>query len=89
MSVKALQCAEEGRGGSKLKKLLCKYVPFMPASLPTLLFCRLSELTSILEGDLLIERDLWEAMLQERMCLAWMANDVKIIGIFTFNKALL
>ena len=77
--LKALQCVE---GESNLKKLLRKYLPFMPASLPTLLFCRLAEVTATLEGDLLLERDLWEAMLQERVCLAWMANDVKIIGTY-------
>ena len=64
-----------------MKRFLCRYLPFLPASLPTLLFCRLAELTVLLEDDTLLSRDAWEAAVQERILLGWMANDVKIIGI--------
>ena len=77
MLPKVLQC-QEGEPG--LKRFLCRYLPFLPASLPTLLFCRLAELTVMLEDDTLLGRDAWEAAVQERILLGWMANDVKIIG---------
>ena len=77
MFPKVLQC-QEGEPASK--RFLCRYLPFLPASLPTLLFCRLAELTVMLEDDTLLSRDAWEAAVQERILLGWMANDVKIIG---------
>ena len=77
MLPKVLQCQE---GEPSLKRFLCRYLPFLPASLPTLLFCRLAELTVMLEDDTLLSRDAWEAAVQERILLSWMANDVKIIG---------
>ena len=36
------------------KSLLFKVLPFVPASLPTLLFCRITELTISIEGNDLI-----------------------------------
>ena len=63
-----------------MKKWLCKYLPFLPASLPTLLFCRLAELNVMLTGDKMLGPDAWEAFVQERIALTWMANDIKIIG---------
>ena len=75
-SAKALQCKE----GKPLKRWLCKYLPFMPASLPTLLFCRLADLNVMLAGNKLLGPEAWEAFVQERIALSWMANDVKIIG---------
>ena len=77
MLPKVLQC-QEGEPASK--RFLCRYLPFLPASLPTLLFCRLAELTVVLEDDTLLGQDAWEAAVQERILLSWMANDVKIIG---------
>ena len=77
MYSKVLQCQE---GEPALKRFLCRYLPFLPASLPTLLFCRLAELTIMLEDDTLLSREVWEAAVQERIVLSWMANDVKIIG---------
>ena len=55
-----------------MKRFLCRYLPFLPASLPTLLFCRLAELTVMLEDDTLLSRDAWEAAVQEtiRSCAA-------------------
>ena len=52
----------------------------MPTSLPTLLFCRLAELNVMLTGNQMLGPEAWEAFVQERIALAWMANDVKIIG---------
>ena len=74
---KVLQCRDDSR---QLKKWLCKYLPFLPASLPTLLFCRLAELNVMLTGNKMLGPEAWEAFVQERIALAWMANDVKIIG---------
>ena len=77
MCLQVLQCEERELS---LKRFLCRYLPFLPASLPTLLFCRLAELTIMLEDDTLLSREAWEAAVQERIVLSWMANDVKIIG---------
>ena len=74
---KVLQCKADSR---LWKKWLCKYLPFLPASLPTLLFCRLAELNVMLTGSQMLGPEAWEAFVQERIALAWMANDVKIIG---------
>ena len=73
---KVLQCRED----RPFKRWLCKFLPFFPASLPTLLFCRLAELNVMLTGDRMLGPEAWEAFVQERITLAWMANDVKIIG---------
>ena len=40
--MKVLQCQEND---TKLKRFLHKYLPYLPASLPVLLFSRLAELT--------------------------------------------
>ena len=40
--MKVLQCQENE---TKLKRFLHKYLPYLPASLPVLLFSRLAELT--------------------------------------------
>ena len=63
-----------------MKKWLCKYLPFLPASLPTLLFCRLAELNVLLTGNKMLGPEAWEVFIQERIALTWMANDVRIIG---------
>ena len=63
-----------------MKKWLCRHLPFLPASLPTLLFCRLAELNVKLAGNKMLGPEAWEAFVQERIVLAWIANDVKIIG---------
>ena len=75
-ATQVLQCKED----RPLKKWLCKYLPFLPASLPTLLFCRLAELNVMLSGNKMLGPEAWEAFVQERITLTWMANDVKIIG---------
>ena len=73
-----LQCKEEK---SVATKILCRFVPFLPASLPTLLFCRLAEVRVALEGDQMLAPEAWDDLVQENLALTWMANDVKIIGI--------
>ena len=72
-----LQCKEEK---SVAKKILRRYLPFVPACLPTLLFCRLAEIRVALEGGRMLPPEAWHALVQENLHLAWMANDVKIIG---------
>ena len=62
------------------KKILRRYLPFVPASLPTLLFCRLAEVRLALEGAHMLAPEAWDALVQENLDLTWMANDVKIIG---------
>ena len=57
-----------------------KYLPFVPTSLPILLFCRRVEVSIALEGDQMLPPEVWHALDQENLTLAWMANDVKIIG---------
>ena len=64
-----------------MKKFLYKFLPYLPASLPVLLFCRLAELTAMLESETLLTRADWEAAVHEKILLSWVANDVKIIGI--------
>ena len=78
-----LQCEE---GGNKLRKFLFKYLPYLPASLPVLLFCRLAELTVVLERETLLSRADWEAAVHEKILLEWVANDVKIIGIICYKE---
>ena len=73
-----LQCKE---GKSVAKQILCRFVPFLPASLPTLLFCRLAEVRVALEGGQMLAPEAWDALVQENLALTWMANDVKIIGM--------
>ena len=72
-----LQCKEEK---SVAKKILRRYLPFVPACLPTLLFCRLAEIRVALEGGRMLPPEAWHALVQENLHFAWMANDVKIIG---------
>ena len=72
-----LQCKEEE---SIVKKNLRRYLPFVPASLPTLLFCRLVEVRVALGGGQMLAPEAWDALVQENLDLTWMANDVKIIG---------
>ena len=64
-----------------MKKFLYKYLPYLPVSLPVLLFCRLAELTVMLESKTLLTQADWEAAVHEKILLSWVANDVKIIGI--------
>ena len=63
---------------------LFRFLPYLPASLPTLLFCRLAELTIFLEGNQshLIEYEQWEELVQDRLELMEVSNDIKIIGLF-------
>ena len=65
-----------------MKKFLYKYLPYLPVSLPVLLFCRLAELTAMLESETLLSRADWEAAVHEKILLSWVANDVKIIGMY-------
>ena len=65
-----------------MKKFLCNFLPYFPACLPVLLFCRLAELTSMLESKRLLSRADWEAAVEEKILLSWVANDVKIIGVY-------
>lgn len=62
------------------KAFLFKVLPFVPASLPTLLFCRITELTICVEGSDLIEYEVWEEMVMKRSELMDMSNDIKLIG---------
>ena len=75
---KVMQCRKDE---SKLKQFLHQFLPYLPASLPVLLFCRLADLTAKLEGGTLLSRADWEDTVHEKIVLSWMANDVKIIGI--------
>ena len=52
----------------------------VPTSLPTLLFCRITELTIFLEGSNPVTYELWEEMVQERSQLMDVSNDIKMIG---------
>ena len=63
--------------------MFSRYLPYLPASLPVLLFCRLAQLTAMLENDILLTRADFEAAVHEKIVLSWMANDVKIIGKIT------
>ena len=66
------------------KSSLFRILPYLPTSLPTLLFCRLAELTIFLEGNQshLIEYQQWEELAEERLELMEVSNDIKIIGLF-------
>ena len=73
---------------SKIKQLLFRILPYLPTSLPTLLFCRITELTILLEGNNPVTYALWEEMIQERSQLMDVSNDIKMIGkrvIVSFN----
>ena len=48
--------------------------------MPTLLFCRITELTITLEGENLLTHAVWEQMVQERAQLMDASNDIKMIG---------
>ena len=63
-----------------LGKSLQRYVPFLPASLPSLLFCRRTKLILDMGGAGVLSQEEWETMLQDEITLRWMANDIKIIG---------
>ena len=71
--------------GSLTKRILFTILPFVPTSLPTLLFCRLTELTISLEGNQHLNYQLWEEMVAERNELMDVSNDIKIIGKINFN----
>ena len=45
-----------------------------------MLFCRISELTVLLEGNDPLRQDVWEEMVLERSLLMDISNDIKIIG---------
>jgi len=77
---KVLQCGEHE---SSIKKVLCRWLPIVPASLPCLLFCRLAELTLALKSGTVLGQDNWELMIHEKITLGWMANDIKIIETVT------
>ena len=65
---------------SKAKMLLFSILPYVPSSLPTLLFCRITELTINLEGDNVMTYTDWEEMVQERSQLMDVSSDIKMIG---------
>ena len=67
-------------GDIGLGKTLQRYVPFLPASLPSLLFCRRTKLVLDMDVGGVLSQEQWEAMLQDEITLRWMANDIKIIG---------
>ena len=60
--------------------LLFSLLPYVPSSLPTLLFCRITELTINLEGDNVMTYTDWEEMVQERSQLVDVSSDIKMIG---------
>ena len=72
-----LQIQEEG--AETKNKILC-FLPFLPTTLATLVFCRLAELTIHLEGSDPIQFDQWELLVQERAELLAVSNDIKVIG---------
>ena len=65
-----------------VKRVLLWVLPCIPTTLPTMLFCRISELTIFLEGNDPIEHSTWEKMVLERATLMDISNDIKIIGKF-------
>ena len=77
--------------GSLTKRVLFAILPYVPTSLPTLVFCRLTELTISLEGNQPLNYQLWEEMVEERNELMDVSNDIKIIGkktLFNQNRLL-
>ena len=75
-----LQIFEYKKGNSMVKRVLLWVLPSIPTTLPTMLFCRISELTILLEDNNPLEHDVWEKMVAERVTLMDIANDIKIIG---------
>ena len=67
------------------KRVLLWVLPCIPTTLPTMLFCRISELTILLEENNPIEQGAWEKMVAERVTLMDISNDIKIIGKFFFE----
>ena len=63
-----------------VKRVLLWVLPCIPTTLPTMLFCRISELTILLEENNPIEHHVWEKMVAERVTLMNISNDIKIIG---------
>ena len=74
------QILQAKEGSSKAQKLLFQILPYVPTTLPTLLFCRITELTILLEGSNPVAYELWEEMVQERSQLMDVSNDIKMIG---------
>ena len=75
-----------GKASSKTKRFFLWILPCIPTTLPTMLFCRISELTVLLEGNYPLRQDVWEEMVLERSLLMDISNDIKIIGkIFIKN----
>ena len=72
-----LQIQEEG---AETKNKFLRFLPFVPTTLATLVFCRLAELTIHLEGSDPIQFDQWELLVQERAELLAVSNDIKVIG---------
>ena len=72
-----------------VKRVLLWVLPCIPTTLPTMLFCRISELTILLEENNPIEHDVWEKMVAERVTLMDLSNDIKIIGKFHLKLVLL
>ena len=68
-----------------VKRFLFWIIPCILTTLPTLLFCRISELTILLEENNPIEHRVWEKMVAERVTLMDISNDIKIIGKFLFE----
>ena len=74
------------RRGNRIFHLGTACLPYVPVVLPVLLFSRLTELkldlhsffevNSVNDGNIKI----WHSMMEEKMMLQHMANDVKIIG---------
>ena len=72
-----------------LKRVLLWVLPCIPTTLPTMLFCRISELTILLEENNPIEHGAWEKMVLERVTLMDISNDIKIIGKQNYLKLVL
>ena len=80
----SLQILQIQEGSSYCRVLLLKILMYIPTTLPTLLFCRIAELTIALEGNTPSSFALWEEMVQERTQLEDIFNDVKMIGKIFF-----
>ena len=80
LQIKMFQVLQCGDHESSIKQMFCRWLPFVPASLPCLLFCRLAELTHALKSSIVFGQENWELMINEKIILGWMANDIKIIG---------
>jgi hypothetical protein len=74
---------------SRVSRVARLCLPFLPAGLPVLLFCRLAELSLALgPGRPALRREVWLAMVEEWLLLEWTANDIKIIGNHQFSSDL-